>query len=141
MTDYWRPETLEELRSFIDNGVARESRRIEFKSEIPNTRSGNRTLARQLAAFAIEGGSIVIGVAEEADNQFTVTPVSFAGLRERVEQVAQSVIQPLCGWSHASLLTTMASMACFGSTYRSRQTHLIRSTVRTTSGATRKCVQ
>ena len=94
MTDYWRPETLDDLRSFIDNGVARESRRIEFKREIPNTRSGNRTLARQLAAFAIEGGSIVIGVAEETDNQFTVAPVPFAGLRERVEQIAQSVVEP-----------------------------------------------
>lgn len=90
MTDYWRPETLDDLRSFVDNGLARESRRIEFKRELP----GNRAFARQLAAFAIEGGSIVIGVAEEADNQFSVAPIPVAGLRERVEQIAQSVVEP-----------------------------------------------
>ena len=90
MTDYWRPETLDDLRSFIDNGLARESRWIEFKRELPS----NRALARQLAAFAIEGGSMVIGVAEEADNHFTVAPAPFGGLRERVEQIAQSRVEP-----------------------------------------------
>ena len=90
MTDYWRPETLDDLRSFIDGGVARESRWVEFKRELPR----NRALARQLAAFAIEGGSIVIGVAEEADNKFSVVPIPIAGLRERVEQIAQSVVEP-----------------------------------------------
>lgn len=94
MTDYWRPETLDDLRSFIDNGLASESRLIEFKQELPLSRGENRALARQLAAFAIEGGAVVIGVTEEAENQFNVVPIPVAGLRERVEQIAQSVVEP-----------------------------------------------
>ena len=94
MADYWRPETLDDLRSFIDNGLARETRRIDFKRELPKGRGENRSLARQLAAFAIEGGSIVIGVTEETDNQFSVAPIPVAGLRERVEQIARSVVEP-----------------------------------------------
>lgn len=100
VTDYWRPETLDDLRSFIDNGLARETRWIEFKRQFPE----NPALAKQLAGFAIEGGALVVGVAEEQDNRFAVTPIPLAGLRERVEQVAQSLVDPPL-WIESRALT------------------------------------
>ena len=94
MTDRWRPRTLDELRSFIDNGLAEEHHRIDFKREIPMGPRGNRELAKDLAAFAIDGGAIVVGVDEPKPNQFEVRPTSLDGLDLRVEQIARSRIDP-----------------------------------------------
>ena len=90
MTEHWRPSTLEELRSFIDNGLASETRWIEFKRELPR----NRDVARHLAGLAVEGGALVIGVEEDAHEEFAVIPIPLAGLREKVEQIAQSRVDP-----------------------------------------------
>ena len=56
-----RPVTIDDLRQGLDSGDLREGRNLEFKRQFPD----NRALARQIAAFAAEGGALVIGVAEE----------------------------------------------------------------------------
>ena len=84
------PKDLDELRSLIENGGASETRFCEFKREW----SSNNAVAKQLAGFAIEGGALVIGVAEPRAGKFEVTPIEHAGLPERVEQIAQSLIDP-----------------------------------------------
>lgn len=91
MTDRWEPKDLDELRSCVESGGASETRFCEFKQQLP---SNNKEVAKKLAGFAIEGGSLVIGVAEPEPGRFEVRPIAHAGLREKVEQIAQSAVDP-----------------------------------------------
>lgn len=84
-----RPANIGELRERIASGELRESRVLEFKRQFPD----NRTLAKQIAGLAAEGGVLVIGVAE-TEAGLTVTPLDCTGARERVEQVARDVPSP-----------------------------------------------
>ncbi|MDE2669306.1 MAG: ATP-binding protein [Chloroflexota bacterium] len=84
-----RPETIQALEDRIASGDLRESRVLEFKSEFP----ANKALARQVAAFAAEGGVLVIGVAE-TESGFRVVPINCSGARERVEQISRDIPEP-----------------------------------------------
>ena len=86
----WEPENLDALRSFVENGGASETRFYEFKEQLPS----NKAVAKQLAGFAIDGGSLVIGVAEPESGRFEVRPIKHADLREKVGQIAQSRVDP-----------------------------------------------
>ena len=88
MTERWRPETLHDLQLFIDNGLATERHFLEFKERLPS----NRDVAKQLAGFAIDGGDLVIGVAERQAETFTIAPLGHAGQPEKVEQIGQTLV-------------------------------------------------
>ena len=88
MTERWRPETLEDLQSFIDNGLAEENHFREFKERLPS----NKSVAKTLAGFAIDGGDLVIGVAERHADTFTIAPLGHAGQPEKVEQIGQTLV-------------------------------------------------
>lgn len=77
----------------IEEGLLAESHYLDLKVEIPKGSSKNRELARDLASFAIDGGTLVIGVAEEGDN-ISAAPVALDGLAERIDQVAASIPDP-----------------------------------------------
>ena len=48
-----------------------------------------------MASFAVDGGLIVVGLAEDKERRtFDLRPVALAGLAERVDQVARSSIDP-----------------------------------------------
>ena len=97
MTGFWRPQSLDELQSFIDNGLAEEGHFLEFKEAPP----ANKGIARQLAAFSVDGGELVFGVAERQSGVFTIEPLEHAGLPEKIDQIAQSgVQQPLLVETH-----------------------------------------
>ena len=92
MTERWRPESLGELQSFIDNGLAQETHCAEFKERPPS----NRDVAKHLAGLAIDGGDLVFGVAERRAGEFTIKPLEHAGVTERIDQIAQArVDRPL----------------------------------------------
>lgn len=83
------------LRAHIDAGMLAEHHYLEVKREIPAGSGANIELARDLASFAIDGGTLVIGVAEDkTTNTYSPAPVHLPGLAERVEQVAASRIAP-----------------------------------------------
>ncbi len=85
----WFPSTYPELRDAIEGGRLGESHYRELKRELPTTRK----LAEEMAALAIDGGSLIIGVDE---NAASLTPVPLGGLRELVSQVARDAIdEPL----------------------------------------------
>jgi hypothetical protein len=91
------PTTAEELEAAIRDGVLIEGQSFDVKEEIEAGPRGNKALAIDLAAIAVGGGLIPIGVAEEKRGDSTVLeprPTSLAGLRERVSQVALSRIDP-----------------------------------------------
>lgn len=89
MTIPERPATIDALRERMSSPEFQESRSLEFKREVPRSKS----LAKQLAGFAAEGGALVIGV-EETSAGLAVAPIDIDGARERVEQVARDVPEP-----------------------------------------------
>ena len=90
MVNRLKPKDLDDLRSFLENGLG-ESRFLEFKRQLPPK---NRDVARQLAGLAVEGGSFVIGVEESQGGEFRVAPLAHKGLAEKVGQIAQSLVDP-----------------------------------------------
>ncbi|WP_415395009.1 helix-turn-helix domain-containing protein [Rhodococcus globerulus] len=95
---FWSPRTESELQSALTNGLLEETHHLDLKRELAPRASGNKSLAKDLAAFAIDGGMILVGVDEGADSAQppTLTPQPVEGLSERVEQVAlMGVTEPL----------------------------------------------
>ena len=84
-----RPATLAELENSLAARLLQEGQHLEFKRELPS----NKEVARQCAALAVQGGALVLGVAE-TDLGFVVSPIDYAGVREHVGQIAQDVPQP-----------------------------------------------
>lgn len=94
--EVWRPRSEDELRSVIAAGGLEETHYFEVKQDVPAGKGGSRELARDLAQFGIDGGVLLIGVAEpkEASSQWEPAPIPLTGLSERIEQVARSSVDP-----------------------------------------------
>jgi hypothetical protein len=69
-----------------------EGEHLDFKRELPPGDRANKSIAIDLASFALHGGTILIGVAER--HPPTAHPVALKGLRERVEQIARASVDP-----------------------------------------------
>jgi predicted HTH transcriptional regulator len=89
-----RLSTEAELKAALEAGLLEESHALDLKRELgPSGTSTNKALAQDLASFAIDGGQLLIGVAEDP---LELHPVPLDGLAERVESVSLSRIdQPL----------------------------------------------
>lgn len=91
----WRPSTEDELRSTIDARGLEETHFFEVKELLPATPAGRKELARDLAQFSIDGGVLLIGVAEaEGQPGWSLAPTPLQGLSERIDQIARSTIDP-----------------------------------------------
>lgn len=82
------PRTEEELQQLTDNGLLEETHWLDLKRELGSGNSANRDLAKDVAAFALDGGTILIGVDEDTSPP-RLWPVPVEGLAERIEQVAR----------------------------------------------------
>ena len=82
----WRPTTLQELETAINNALIEENHFLDLKRELKSGASANREIAKDIAAFAIDGGVILIGVDEGPP--VSVNPISLSGLAERVDRSA-----------------------------------------------------
>ncbi|HMT60790.1 MAG TPA: ATP-binding protein, partial [Microthrixaceae bacterium] len=93
MTGRLHPAMLVELAGLLAGGLLVEDHYTDFKRELaPNA---NKGLAKDIAAFAIDGGVLYIGVDEgQPGSPPSVTPVPLAGLKERVDQIARSAVTP-----------------------------------------------
>ncbi|TDD64985.1 hypothetical protein E1293_40860 [Actinomadura darangshiensis] len=48
-----------------------------------------------MASFAIDGGTLIVGIAEDKDNRaFTLAPQPLKGMAEKMEQIARSIPDP-----------------------------------------------
>lgn len=91
------PTSADELAAAIEQGLLVESLSFDAKAELESGAKGNRALAIDLAALAVNGGLIAAGVAEERQGEvkkLVPRPIRLAGLRERVSQVGLSRIDP-----------------------------------------------
>jgi hypothetical protein len=84
-----------QLRSMVAQGLLDEGHTLELKRELPPGTAANKELARDLGQFTIDGGVLAIGV-DEGDETTppSLTPVEFADLPERIEQVAANRVDP-----------------------------------------------
>jgi hypothetical protein len=91
----YQPQSEAEIEMAISQGLVEEDHFTDLKRELTSGARGNRDLAQDMAAFAIDGGRIYVGI-DESSRPPTLTPVHPTGLCERVEQVALSRIdEPL----------------------------------------------
>ena len=88
-------ETEAQIQSAIDDGNLSESRYLDVKAEVGSTDGSRKETAKDLSSFAIDGGMLLIGVAEnKADRTFQLSPIALDGAMERLEQVADARIDP-----------------------------------------------
>jgi hypothetical protein len=60
----WRPTTLEQVETAINNGLVEETHFLDLKRELNPGTSANKDIAKDIAAFAIDSGLVLIGVDE-----------------------------------------------------------------------------
>ena len=85
----WPPRTEEQLQKAADDGLLEEGQRLDIKRELKPGLAGNKEIAKDIAAFSLNGGIIIVGVDEDTSPP-SLHPVELAGLAERIEQVALS---------------------------------------------------
>ncbi|MFI6705379.1 helix-turn-helix domain-containing protein [Nonomuraea sp. NPDC050478] len=90
----WTPKTETDLRRAIDGGLIKESHHLDLK-KVPATKGDNRESAKDMVSFAIDSGTLIMGVAEDKQNRtFTLAPQPLNGLAEQVEEIARNVPEP-----------------------------------------------
>lgn len=90
----WDPQTEADLAFAAEQGLLEETHYLELKGTIPRpSKASNKELARGLAQFSIDGGNLLVGIAEQ-EGQPQLAPVELAGLCERIEQVASMAVDP-----------------------------------------------
>lgn len=91
----WVPATEAELLDAAESGLLAEGHHFEIKREVGAAKGERKETARDLASFAIDGGTLIVGIAEDKQKQqWTPEPAPLAGLAERVEQIAANLIDP-----------------------------------------------
>ncbi len=90
------PRSASELIVAIQQGILIEGHNFDAKAELEHGPRGNARLAIDLAAFAVSGGLITIGIAEDSEtaSRLIPRPIRLAGLRERVSAVGLSRVDP-----------------------------------------------
>lgn len=90
----WSPRTESELQSALADGLLEETHYLDLKRELPSGKSGSKGIAKDLAAFAVDGGMILVGVDEGDDpaQPPSLAPQTLEGMAERVEQIARTAV-------------------------------------------------
>ena len=91
----WSPKSESDILSAISEGTFSESHFLDAKATTGSSDGERKETARDLASFALDGGALVIGVAEDKqDRSFVAAPIALAGLAEKLEQIASTRIDP-----------------------------------------------
>ncbi|MFJ2008009.1 AlbA family DNA-binding domain-containing protein [Streptomyces chartreusis] len=91
----WTPKSEGDLSAAISGGLLEETHYLDLKEQTDPGKAGNKELARDLASFAVDGGTLIIGIGEDKANRtFHLAPQPLKGLPEKVEQVARSLADP-----------------------------------------------
>lgn len=96
-TGSWPPTSEADIRRMVGDGLLVESHSFDAKEAMPRP-GKNKDLARDMAAMALDGGFLLIGLAEDGTSgTFSPHPIPTANMRERIEAVAASAIDPPLG--------------------------------------------
>jgi hypothetical protein len=89
----WLPKSEAELERALKEGLLYESHHSDLKRMPSSGKGSNRDIAKDLASLAVDGGALVYGVDEAS---LELTPFKLAGFRERIDQIARSLVdEPL----------------------------------------------
>lgn len=90
---HWKPRTEAELLHAAENGLLEETHYLDLKLTLAAGSSANKKFAADIAAFALDGGIIVIGV-DDGEEGVTpsLAPTDLTGLPERVEAIAKTAV-------------------------------------------------
>lgn len=92
---HWEPDSEASIALAIEEGNLHENTHLDVKRTTGDSDSARRETAADLASFAIHGGALLIGVAEDkASGKFTLAPVALAGVAEKLEQIAANRVDP-----------------------------------------------
>ncbi|MFD4862484.1 AlbA family DNA-binding domain-containing protein [Streptomyces atratus] len=90
----WMPKTEADLQAAVDGSLFEESHHLDLK-KAPSSKGDNKELARDLSSFAVDGGTLIIGVQENKESRtFELAPQPLNGLPEKIEQVARTIPDP-----------------------------------------------
>lgn len=90
----WMPKSEADLQAALGEGLIGESHYLDLK-EVPSSKGANKESARDMASFAIDGGTLIVGIAEDKTNRvFTLAPQPLKGLAEKMESIARSIPDP-----------------------------------------------
>lgn len=93
--DRLRAETWEDVVGAAVAGVLDETQWVELKEAVPaSSKPANLELARDLASLSLDGGLIIIGVADAGGTAGQVTGTDLIGLETRIAQVATGRVNP-----------------------------------------------
>jgi hypothetical protein len=85
----WLPTTFAQAEADVSAHVVIENHYTELKRTYERTDRGRREMAKDIAALALDGGTMVIGVDEDDTGRaVTLVPVEIAGFAERLDQAA-----------------------------------------------------
>lgn len=82
-TPWWTPSSEAEIADALRDGIIREDHYREVKREAPEP----ERLARAIASLAVDGGTLILGLAESGAGNFALHPIPLKGERERIEQI------------------------------------------------------
>jgi schlafen family protein len=86
----WVPKTEEEITKAVTTTALEETAIFDAKKELP---SKNPELAKDIAAMANDGGTLIYGIAEDASGRPTIlNPIPLADQSERVTAIVQTSI-------------------------------------------------
>lgn len=88
----WISQTEAEIIQAIDVCSLEETATSDAKRELPTSKE----LAKDMAAMSMDGGPLLIGVAEDKQaNSFQCTPIDLTGITEQVSQIIEhSIMEP-----------------------------------------------
>lgn len=92
---HWEPRHEDDIRLAIAEGNLLENTYLDVKRETGDTDGARRETAADLASFAIHGGAILVGVAEDRPSRaLSLSPIRLAGAAEKIEQIAANRVDP-----------------------------------------------
>jgi hypothetical protein len=89
-----RLESEADLQVAASEGLLVENHFLELKREIPPGKGNNQELAADLASLAVDGGTIMVGVAQRENDAPALVPQPLDGMRERIAEVARTIPDP-----------------------------------------------
>jgi hypothetical protein len=83
-----------DVQAAVAHQLLEENHFLDLKREVSSGKPQNKETARDLAQFAIDGGTVVVGLKEHDDGSVEMVPQALNGLAERIEQIARTNCDP-----------------------------------------------